>query len=223
MGGFGPSLLQGKQYSLLTRVFLYYIPSLLSCWIFLMSSFSEVNSESFVKDKLNIWKASGIKLREASHSFRILGGVRWKKPERAYNSSILGFNSDQYITVIYYGCAETVLWLNRKENSYWLAMAAIGIAILSDNVHPDLVPTPPLYRCGNRGSQIPKQHVPTLIGAKLWQEPHHLSTRNRFKIRLQTSWFSILYLFHSSPLIFPLQTCSTKSVIFSNKNTVPIL
>lgn len=133
-GSFGSSLLQGKQYSLLTRVFLYYIPSLLPCWIFLMSSFSEVNSESYVKDKLNIWKASGIKLREASHSFRILGGVHWKKPERAYNSSILGFNSDQYITLIYYVCAETVLWLNRNENSYWLAMSAIGIAILSNNV-----------------------------------------------------------------------------------------
>ena len=31
------------------------------------------------------------------------------------NSSILGFNSDQYITLIYYECAETVLWLYQKE------------------------------------------------------------------------------------------------------------
>lgn len=72
----------------------------------------------------------------------------------------------------------------------------------------------PLHRCRNQGSWIAKCWAPTLIGAKLWQEPCLLCTRNRFKVGSKASWFSVLYFFHSSPLIFPLQTCYTKPAGF---------
>lgn len=80
-----------------------------------MPSLFEVSWESYVKDKFNTWKPSDINPQEAGHCFRLLSCLHWEKPEWAYNSSILGFNSDQYITLIYYECAETVLWLYQKE------------------------------------------------------------------------------------------------------------